>query len=107
VFFIIAALFLSVGVMLLLATRQRRPKAVDEPQTPKVVEEPQTPRAVDEPQTPKVVEEPKPRKAPRRPRAPRRKARDVPPEPERITKEEYLRQLAERASVKPSERQHL
>jgi hypothetical protein len=101
VFFIIAALFLGIGVMLLLATWQRRPKAADDPQPS---------RAAEEPQRPAIPEQPKPAKA-RGDKAPRHKAqrprrgRDGESEPPRITKEEYLRQLAERSGAQTSEQQ--
>ena len=110
VFFIIAALFLGIGVMLLLATRQRRPKAAEEVLPPEAAEEVLPPEA---------AEETRRRKGPkrsRRPKGPRhkvpRRTRRGEVEPPRITKEEYLRQLAERSGQPsdyqpPSERQPL
>jgi hypothetical protein len=108
VFFVIAALFLGIGVMLLLATRQRRPKAIEDSQPAKAAEESQRTEMPEPSQPAKDRRD----KAPRHKTPRRKRGRHAQEEIPRITKEEYLRQLAERSGQlserePPSERQPL
>ena len=81
-YYVIAALFIGVGAMLLLATRQPRPKAVENPEAARHGSDHGS-----------------------RPLHRRPTAKEA-PAPERITREEYLRQLAERSGHMGSEHQH-
>jgi predicted lipid-binding transport protein (Tim44 family) len=112
VFYIIAALFLSVGFALFLATRPRKPQTQAAKGTASATTAPSrtAPASSTRKRTAgrvKPTPAPKPARAasPARPRPHRRGRHADEPQPQRISREEYLRELAERTRIMQAEHQ--